>query len=67
VFILGIWLLLSPSDAGRLTEIIAGVSLTVKGVELLCGAFDSHRKSGGKKQGGSSDIEADYVDKSHEL
>ena len=64
VFVLGLWLLLSPAEAGRVTEIVAGVSLTVKGVELLISA---HNGSSGGKKSRTSDIETDFIDKSHEL
>ncbi len=62
-FALGIWLLLSPAEAERVTEIIAGVSLAVKAIELICRAFSGGRKNAPDPDG----IEAEFVDKSHEL
>ena len=65
VFLLGAWLILSPADAGRVTEIVAGVSLAVKGAELLLSATGSRRPKAKKDKKG--DIEADFVYKSNEL
>lgn len=62
-FALGIWLLLSPAEAERITEIIAGVALAVKAVELLCKAFSNGRRT----KSAPDEIEAEFVDKSHEL
>ena len=65
VALLGVWLILSPAGAGRVTEIVAGISLAVKGVELLVNAVASNEPS--KKRSENGDIEADFVDKSNEL
>ena len=65
VFALGTWLLLSPGEASRATEIIAGISLTVKAAEILCGVIGNGKSK--EKSSESGDIEADFVDKSHEL
>ena len=68
VLILGVWLMLSPGGAGRLTEIIAGISLTVKGVELIIGSIRCGEPAIKKrKKAENGDIEADFVDKSDEL
>ena len=68
VLILGVWLMLSPGGAGRLTEVIAGVSLAVKGVELILGALrDAGPAIKKQKVHENGDIEADFVDKSDEL
>ena len=60
VFLLGLWLLISPAEGSRITGIIAGASLAVKGCEMLFSAFGKDRD--GKH--GSEDIEADFIDKS---
>lgn len=65
VLLLGAWLVLSPVGAGKITETVAGISLAVKGTELLLGAKKSRSPKGKKNESG--DIEADFVDKSHEL
>ncbi len=65
VFLLGAWLILSPADAGRVTEIVAGISLAVKGTELLFSAVGNRKPKAKKDKKG--DIEADFVDKSNEL
>ena len=65
VFLLGAWLLLSPGGAGRATEIIAGISLTVKAAEILCSVIGNGKSK--EKSAENGDIEADFVDKSHEL
>ena len=68
VLILGVWLMLSPGGTGRLTEIIAGISLAVKGVEFLLGALREGKPVIKKrKKAENGDIEADFVDKSDEL
>ena len=68
VLILGVWLMLSPGGAGRLTEIIAGISLAVKGVELIIGSIRCGEPAIKKrKKAENGDIEADFVDKSDEL
>ena len=68
VLILGVWLMLSPGGAGRLTEIVAGISLAVKGVELIIGSIRCGEPAIKKrKKAESGDIEADFVDKSDEL
>ena len=68
VLVLGVWLTLSPSGAGRLTEIVAGISLAVKGVEFLLGALrDGKPAIKKRKKAENGDIEADFVDKSDEL
>ena len=61
VFLLGFWLVLSPAEATRLTEIIAGIALIVKGVETLSSSITSEKRRTKKK---SDDIETDFVDKS---
>lgn len=61
-FLLGLLLLLSPREATRAAEIIAAVSLTVKGCELLSSAM-SVEKSEKKKP---EEIEAEFVDKTDE-
>ena len=63
VFLLGLRLLLSPADATRVTEIVAAVSLTVKGCEMLCSAMSADRSGKRKKP---DEIEADFVDKTDE-
>jgi uncharacterized membrane protein HdeD (DUF308 family) len=65
VLLLGAWLVLSPVGAGKITEAVAGISLAVKGTELLLGAKKSRSPKDKKNENG--DIEADFVDKSHEL
>ena len=68
VLILGVWLMLSPGGASRLTEVIAGVSLAVKGAELVLGALRESKPTIKKrKERENGDIEADFVDKSDEL
>lgn len=68
VLILGVWLLLSPGGTGRLTEIIAGISLAAKGSELIIGSIRSGEPAVKRhKNRESGDIEADFVDKSDEL
>ena len=68
VLVLGVWLTLSPCGAGRLTEIIAGVSLAVKGVELILGALrDAGPAIKKRKVHENGDIEANFVDRSDEL
>ena len=68
VLILGVWLLLSPDGAGRLTEIIASISLAVKGIELIIGALHDGKPAIKKRKNRENgDIEADFVDKSNEL
>ena len=61
IFLLGFWLMLSPAEATRVTEIIAGIALIVKGAEMLSSSIASGKR-GSKKR--SDDIEADFVDKS---
>lgn len=65
VFALGVWLLLSPIGAGRVTEIVAAVSLTLKGVDVLLGSFGNAKSENKKNKNG--DIEADFIDRSHEI
>ena len=65
VFALGVWLLLSPVGAGRVTEIVAAVSLTLKGVDVLLGLFGNAKPENKKNKNG--DIEADFIDRSHEI
>ncbi len=62
--VLGLWLTFASGTAQRLTEVIAGISLVIKGT-LLFGRAYSERKLRKSRKG--SDIEADFVDKSHEL
>lgn len=62
-FILGLWLVFSPSEVSRMTEIIAGASMVVKAIELMTSAEDGKPKKKKKNQG---EIEADFVDKSNE-
>lgn len=65
VFLLGVWLVLSPGGAGRVTEIVAGISLAVKGAELLFSAARNGKSK--EKKDKSGDIETDFVDKSDEI
>ena len=63
--LLGFWLLLSPSGATRATEMIAGVTLIVKAVEMIAAAL-GRGKGKSKKKKSPDDIEAEFVDKSDE-
>ena len=60
---LGLWLLISPVGAERVTEVIAGAALAIKAAEMLCRWFGNEKK----KKAAPSEIEAEFVDKSHEL
>ena len=64
IFLLGLWLMFAPATVQRVTEIVAGVALLAKSAELFGKAY--HEREERKKQK-SNDIEADFVDKSHEL
>lgn len=64
ILVLGFWLIFAPGSAQRLTEIIAGISLIIKSVELFGRACNEINRRKNEKSG---DIEADFVDKSHEL
>ena len=65
ILVLGFWLAFSPAEATRLTEIIAGISLIVKAAELVATAAVEIKKDRESRRSG--DVEADFVDKSHEL
>ena len=65
ILILGLWLVLSPDAATRATEVIAGISLIVKSVELFGKAAGEIKRSDTAKRSG--DIEAEFIDKSNEL
>ena len=64
ILILGFWLIFSPDEATRVTEVIAGISLILKAIELF-GKANINRKVPPTRKSG--DIEADFVDKSDEL
>lgn len=64
ILILGFWLIFLPGAAQRLTEILAGISLMIKSAELFERAYSEEK---GRKKQRNNDIEADFVDKSHEL
>lgn len=65
VFALGVWLLLSPIGAVRVTEIVAAIALMLKGVDLLLGTRRNEKPKSKKDKNG--DIEADFIDRSHEI
>jgi len=65
ILVLGFWLAFSPNEASRLTEIVAGISLLVKSLELFSTA-KQHAKSSAQKRK-KEEIEGDFIDKSHEL
>lgn len=64
ILILGFWLIFLPGAAQRLTEILAGIALMIKSAELFERAYSEEKK---RKKQRNNDIEADFVDKSHEL
>ena len=64
ILILGFWLIFSPDEATRVTEVIAGISLILKSIELFGKAYTNRKGSPSRKSG---DIEADFIDKSDEL
>ena len=64
ILILGFWLIFSPDEATRVTEVIAGISLILKAIELF-GKANINRKVPPTRKSG--DMEADFVDKSDEL
>ena len=64
ILVLGFWLIFLPGVAQRLTEILAGVALIIKSAELFEKAYNEEKQ---RKKQKSNDIEADFVDKSHEL
>ena len=64
--LLGLWLLLSPSGATRATEIIAGITLIVKALEMIAAALGRRKGGSSKKKNGPEDVEAEFVDKSDE-
>lgn len=64
ILVLGFRLAFAPGTALRLTEIIAGISLIIKSIELFGRAYNERSRRKNEKSG---DVEADFVDKSHEL
>ena len=64
ILILGFWLIFLPGAAQRLTEILAGIALMIKSAELFERAYSEEKE---RKKQRNNDIEADFVDKSHEL
>ncbi len=64
ILVLGFWLIFLPGAAQRLTEILAGTALIIKSAELFERAYSEEKE---RKKQRNNDIEADFVDKSHEL